>query len=290
MASPLPSCYLAAVFDGHGGWQVSDYLFQNIKSKIEGLHSPPNWVDSLAQTFDELESELVSSVRASYKLGFSNVSTVGSCAIVAVVLNDRYIVANAGDCQAVLVSTSSGAVTGQNICEIHSSNLPSEQERLAREHPGEEDIVRCRSATACYVKSRLMPTRAFGDLHLKHEEFNNPNDYSSTFGFKRSRIPNFTGPYITHKPDIQVRDIKTGDKFLILASDGLWDEMTEQEAAEIAVKANDPQEAAQLLLEAALEHAAMDRGIPVSALLNIPLGKRRSFHDDITVVVVPLST
>ena len=213
---------------------------------------------------------------------------MGSCAIVAVVLDDTYVVANAGDCQAVLVSNGSGSVLGHNICEVHSSNRRSEQERLIREHPGEEDIVCCTSENACYVKGRLMPTRAFGDMHLKHEEFNNPKRYSSSFGFQRPPIEHFRGPYVTHRPDVQVRTIGKGDRYLILASDGLWDELTEQEAAEIAFRAKDPQEAAKKLVEAALEHAAREQRIPGKDLLDIPLGKRRVFHDDITVVVVPL--
>ena len=133
-----------------------------------------------------------------------------------------------------------------------------------------------------------MPTRAFGDLHLKHKEFNNPDNFSHVFGFKRSHIEEFTGPYISHIPDIKIREIKSGDKFLILASDGLWDELTEQEAAEIAIRANDPQEAAKLLLDAALLHAAAEQKMPLADLLNISVGKRRHLHDDITIVVVPL--
>ncbi len=35
----------------------------------------------------------------------------------------------------------------------------------------------------------------------------------------------FTGPYITHKPDIKIFELNDNDKYLILASDGLWDEL-----------------------------------------------------------------
>jgi pyruvate dehydrogenase phosphatase len=285
----IPSGRLAAVFDGHGGWQVSEYLHKHIKSKIESnIKGSQNWEQIMSKTFDDLESELIESVKGSYSLGFSKVSSVGACAVVAVVIDNNLIVANSGDCQAVLVSSSPNGVKGENICEIHSSNLKSEQERLAKEHPLEEDIVRCKHPKACYVKGRLMPSRAFGDFHLKYEEFNNPKNYSKVYGFKRSRIENFTGPYITHKPDIKIRKINSQDKFLILASDGLWDEMTEQEAAEIAFNANDPQEAAKLLLDAALNHAAKESNMTLESLLSQPFGRKRNIHDDITIVIVPL--
>lgn len=270
---------------------MSEYLHRHIRTRLHETKQSTNedWPKVLSKTFDQLETELRSSVISSYRLGFGKVAAVGSCAIVALVFDHQFIVANAGDCQAVLVSKTSSGVKGENICTIHSSNLRSEQERLAKEHPGEDDIVRCKSPTACYVKGRLMPTRAFGDFHLKYEEFNNPEGYSSLHGFNKSRIEKFTGPYVSHEPDIQVRNIRSGDKFLILASDGLWDEMSEQEAAEFVAEARSAQEAAEILLDRALNHAAEQSRMSRETLGLLPLGKRRSYHDDITIVVVPLN-
>jgi pyruvate dehydrogenase phosphatase len=76
-----------------------------------------------------------------------------------------------------------------------------------------------------------MPSRSFGDLYLKHPEFNNPTGFTSIHGFRKPRIRDFTGPYITHKPDIVVVDKNPNDRYIILATDGLWDEMDEQTAA-----------------------------------------------------------
>ena len=45
-----------------------------------------------------------------------------------------------------------------------------------------------------------MPTRAFGDFRLKKSEFNFHN-FSPDLGYRRP-IPEFTGPYITHEPEI----------------------------------------------------------------------------------------
>lgn len=81
-----------------------------------------------------------------------------------------------------------------------------------------------------------MPTRAIGDLRLKKQEFNFHN-FSRELGY-RNPIPNFTGPYVTHEPDIQVFEINKNDKWLILASDGLWDEVSRKESAEL-IKGND---------------------------------------------------
>ena len=52
-------------------------------------------------------------------------------------------------------------------------------------------------------------------------------------------IPKYTGPYITHEPEITVIDLTKDDQYLILASDGLWDEIKRKEAATL-VKSDEP--------------------------------------------------
>lgn len=48
------------------------------------------------------------------------------------------------------------------------------------------------------------------------------------------------------------------DEFLILACDGLWDVVNDQDAVNFASKYNDAQEGAQLLLQHALENFSTD--------------------------------
>ena len=68
----------------------------------------------------------------------------------------------------------------------------------------EKDIVICKRGGegACYVKGNLMPSRALGDLRLKHEEFNFHN-YPFEHGYRRPFAKdNYSGPYISHLPDV----------------------------------------------------------------------------------------
>ena len=60
-----------------------------------------------------------------------------------------------------------------------NANSKKEQARLKKLFPKDKDIVVCKNNNpeSCYVKAKLQPTFAFGDLHLKLEEFNNPNLY-----------------------------------------------------------------------------------------------------------------
>ncbi|KAJ0028229.1 hypothetical protein Pint_36425 [Pistacia integerrima] len=72
--------------------------------------------------------------------------------------------------------------------------------------------------------------------------------------------------------------LQPNDKFLIFASDGLWEFLTNQEAAEIGV--------ARRLLKTALDIAASERDITYKLLKQFDKEVRRHFHDDSPVVAI----
>ena len=287
-----PSATIASVFDGHGGWQISNFLHDHINSAFTAAFQKTSGdakgrvEAALKAAYDELENKIVDMAKESYRIGFGEVASTGSCAITAVVFPSFYVIANTGDCQAILVSHKDNTAVGRNLCPVHSSNEPHEQAKLRAAHPNESDIVVCRHPKACYVKQRLMPTRSFGDLDLKWPEFNNPQQLPRDQGYRAPK-KTFTPPYISHRPDVLVFDIHPEDKFLILASDGLWDELSEHTVASIVASTNDPKEAADLLLEAALTNAAKNAHMTPSQLKALTSGRRR-LHDDISIAVLLL--
>ena len=104
--------------------------------------------------------------------------------------------------------------------------------------PKERDVVTCykhpqSDEMSCYVKQMRAPTRALGDLQLKHAEFNFHSNMPSLGYVEVIPKNNFSGPYINHLPDIMVHTLTDKDKYLILASDGLWDEINRKESAKI---------------------------------------------------------
>lgn len=199
----------------------------------------------------------------------------------------------------------SGKVRAIALTRDHNAREPEEQERLAKEHPGEPDIVRCRpnNPDACYVKGFLQPTRALGDLSMKRAEFNDtgidgmrgqPTKHNGRF----FRGKTYTPPYISATPTItevklagsrSEEDGKEHDEFLILATDGLWDELSSDEAVQFV--ANDqgpPDSCAGRLVTHALAVAAQSQRMTLSSLQQVPPGPRgrRRLHDDITAVVL----
>ena len=141
-----------------------------------------------------------------------------------------------------------------------------------------------------------MPSRSIGDFRLKYSEFNN-HKFSKEEGY-RQPIPTFTGPYITHEPDIQVFNLSKKDKWLVLATDGMWDEISRKQSAKIAdeidfSKAAEGESGGKLLLEKlideTLESCCKTHGVTRSFLDACPPGPRkRAIVDDISIIVLNL--
>jgi len=136
-----------------------------------------------------------------------------------------------------------------------------------------------------YIKGRLQPSRTIGDFHMKLAEFNKaPGSDDPLF-----REP-FTPPYILANPQVIARDIKPADRFVILATDGLWDGIGNEDAVRITQSAiMQGKNPAAELLDETLEVAALSAGCPRKLLDKLPEGSlRRRIHDDITVIVIQL--
>ena len=266
------SGYYSAVFDGHGGWQVSNYAMKYLPVYLDNYLKDANTSEeihnAIYKAFDQVESEWYQKLKSAFDIGFGKASTVGSCALIVVVKGNKMYVANAGDWEAVLVrKEDDGSLTPVRICRPFSWNDPEEQKRLKSEFPKDSDIVMCRSQDLWYVKGALMPTRSIGDFRLKHPEMNYHN-HDQVQGF-RPPIREFNGPYITHKPEIREIDLTAKDAFVVLASDGLWDEVKFDEVGKI-LKDNYSSgvEISQCLLNTVLNRAAERHGKSRDFILN----------------------
>lgn len=190
----------AAIFDGHGGWQVSEFASKTIFSELERNLGDGNEIvtnsssdddlkkrkeyleKTLIQTFTDVEKKYLASVLHSFKLGYGEVAKVGCCALVVMRKDNHLVAANCGDCRAILASQRpsdstlprTSSLVATRLTNDHNAREPVEQQKLFREHPNEPDVVRCHpnNPHACYVKGRLQLTRALGDAYLKYKEFN----------------------------------------------------------------------------------------------------------------------
>merc|ERR1711988_1320652 len=108
------------------------------------------------------------------------------------------------------------------------------------------------------------------------------------------------GEYISHEPDVRYHQLHRKDKFMVIASDGLWDELSDDQVVNVTAKIIEKHgvdaDIAQMLLEYVLE-VVVDRLKveepeleieDVQDLRALPPGKdgRRGFLDDMTIIVI----
>ncbi|KAI5069013.1 hypothetical protein GOP47_0015314 [Adiantum capillus-veneris] len=135
----------------------------------------------------------------------------GSTASTAILVGDRLVVANVGDSRAVICRGS----TAYALSEDHKPNRKDERQRI--EKAGGVVIW----AGTWRVGGILAVSRAFGDRSLKQ--------------------------FVVAEPELQEETINDGVKFLILASDGLWDVVSNQDAVTLVEAISDAEDAAKSL-------------------------------------------
>ncbi len=104
----------------------------------------------------------------------------------------------------------------------------------------------------------------------------------------QSPLKNFSGNYITAIPEVTSFDLTPKHRWVVMASDGLWDQLGRQEVAEVFRK-NPVSSVPGVLIRKSLEKAAEDHKMTVQEIKAKPQGKKRKIHDDITIVVLDLS-
>jgi protein phosphatase 1L len=146
----------------------------------------------------------------------------GSTAITALVRGRTLWVANAGDARAILVSGS----TAIAMSEDHKPNRESERRRITQAG-GTVTFMGC-----WRVNGVLATSRGFGDRELKK--------------------------VVSAEPEIRHRTLMEGDDYLVLASDGIWDVLSNQNVADVVARSGGCRSAATAVTEEALRRGSMD--------------------------------
>mmetsp|Transcript_8577 Transcript_8577/g.29212 ORF Transcript_8577/g.29212 Transcript_8577/m.29212 type:complete len:335 (+) Transcript_8577:165-1169(+) len=202
-----PEHTLVGVFDGHGGQFAALYSAEHLSAVLErrpewqeyvqgtGDDRPEKQVgDALTQAFLELDEELRTK---------PEVERSGCTAVAAVITPTFIMVANAGDSRCVLGTQR----LTKPMSEDHKPTLDSERER-----------IEAAGGTVSWkrVDGDLAVSRAIGD-----------------FGYKtRTDLPP-ERQKVTALPDIRVHMRSPKDEVLLLACDGVWDVMENEESLEL---------------------------------------------------------
>ncbi|KAL3682814.1 hypothetical protein R1sor_000836 [Riccia sorocarpa] len=270
------------IYDGHGGPEaacyINDHLFPNVKRLALEHGGMSDYV--LRQAFLATEDGFLGLVQRRWQTS-PQIAAVGSCCLVGAISGQTLYVASLGDSRAVLGSygRNNGQILAQQISVEHNASIESVRQELIANHPEDSHIVMLKHGV-WRVKGIIQVSRSIGDVYLKKPEYNQEPL------FQRFRLPEpLRKPVLTAEPTVTSRVLRAQDQFIIFASDGLWEHLSNQEAVEIVH--NHPRSGiARRLIKAALQEAAKKREMRYSDLKRIERGIRRHFHDDITVVVV----
>ncbi|KAK6140327.1 hypothetical protein DH2020_025922 [Rehmannia glutinosa] len=270
------------VYDGHGGPETSRFVNESLFANLKKFASESHEISAnvIKKSFLATEEEFLSLVRQQWSVK-PQIASVGTCCLVGVICDGILYVANAGDSRVVLGRTDK-AVRGVSAIQLsieHNANVESVRDELRSLHPDDSQIVVLKHKV-WRVKGIIQVSRSIGDAYLKRSEFNREPLLAK---FRLSEP--FSKPILSPEPSILVHKLNSEDQFLIFASDGLWEHLSNQEAVDI-VSSYPRHGIARRLVKAALRVAAKKREMRYSDLKKIDRGVRRHFHDDITVVVV----
>lgn len=270
------------VYDGHGGPETSrfinDHLVHHLKRFAAEQLSMS--VDVIRKAIQATEDGFMSLVTKQWSMK-PQIASVGSCCLVGVICNGTLYIANLGDSRAVLgrAVKATGEVLAVQLSTEHNAAIESIRHELQSSHPNDSNIVVLKQ-NVWRVKGLIQISRSIGDVYLKKAEFNREPLYAKF----RLREP-FKMPILSSEPSISTHQLQPQDRFIIFASDGLWEHLSNQEAVDI-VQNNPRSGISRRLVKSALQEAAKKREMRYSDLKSIDRGVRRHFHDDITVIVV----
>ncbi|KAE8647968.1 probable protein phosphatase 2C 38 isoform X1 [Cucumis sativus] len=279
------------IYDGHGGPEaaqfINDRLFNNMKTFHDAEFIPENQgvsAEIINKAFLETEEEFLSLVKKQWLIK-PQIASVGSCCLVGIICCGLLYIANAGDSRVVLgrFERTHKEVKAIQLSSEHNASIESVREELHSLHPNDPQIVVLKHKV-WRVKGVIQVSRSLGDAYLKKTEFNREPL------LPKFRLPEpFHKPILKAEPAIVVQKLYPEDQFLIFASDGLWEYISNQEAVDI-VHSCPRNGVARKLVKAALHGAAKKREMRYTDLKKIDRGVRRHFHDDITVIVLFLDS
>ena len=228
------SAKLREVLISHVARELNNTYKSALADPANKLPSPEAIESAIKKGFVRLDNEIVhesvskatkANKRAAVELLAPAFS--GSCALLSFYDSRSKLlrVACTGDSRAVLGRKgSSGKWVATPLSEDQTGGTPSEIARIQKEHPGEQYATHNGR-----ILGQLEPSRAFGDAIYKWSRETAVHVKTAFFGKTPSTLLK-TPPYVTAEPIVTTTKINpdNGD-FLVMATDGLWECLTNEE-------------------------------------------------------------
>lgn len=215
------------VFDGHGGKDAAHFVRDNLPRLIvEDAEFPLKLEKVVARSFVQTDAAFAK------KCSLQSTLSSGTTALTAMIFGRSLLVANAGDCRAVL----SRLGTAVEMSKDHRPCCSRERKRVESLGGYIDDG---------YLNGQLGVTRALGDWHIEGMKENNDQ----------------AGP-LSAEPELKLITLTKEDEFLIIGSDGIWDVFTSQNAVDFTRRRlqehNDVKLCCREMVEEAIKRGAVD--------------------------------
>ncbi|KAL3637101.1 hypothetical protein CASFOL_019400 [Castilleja foliolosa] len=193
--------YLFGIFDGHRGAAAAEFsagaLPRFLSNNIFTSSPSQALIEAFVKTDISFRDELDS--RRKSKAVFQKDWHPGCTAITALVVKNKLFVANAGDCRTILCRAGKSFALSKD----HVASCLEERERVV----GAGGHVKWQGDTWRIGPAALQVTRSIGDDDLK--------------------------PFVTAEPEITETLLSDEDEYIVMASDGLWDVMSNTDVVNI---------------------------------------------------------
>ncbi|OIW04071.1 hypothetical protein TanjilG_00631 [Lupinus angustifolius] len=257
--------HFIGVYDGHGCSHVAtmckERLHGIVKEEIEKIQENLDWKSTMEQCFDLMDKEVERRTHTKdtpscrCELHTPHSDAVGSTAVTAVLTPEKIVVANCGDSRAVLCRN------GVAI-PLSSDHKPDRPDELIRVEAAGGRVIYWDGARVLGV---LAMSRAIGDNYLK--------------------------PYVISEPEVTVTERSEEDECLILASDGLWDVVSNDTACGVVrmcLKAQQKAVSPPGSPGSYMAAEGSDKACSDASILLTKLALARHSSDNVSVVVVDL--
>lgn len=228
---PKPSAFYG-VFDGHEGAEAAIFVRNNLLKFVTEDADFPR-IQKKDADFQSAAENVLRNAFLAADLALADDSDVdnscGTTVLTALIVGRSLVVANAGDCRAVLCRRGKAV----EMSSDHKPNCLSERLRIESLGGFVYDG---------YLNGCLSVARALGDWDMK--------------------LPKGSSTPLSAEPEFRLADLTEEDEFLIIGCDGIWDVMSSDCAVSIArrelMRHNDPQQCSEELVLEALRRNTLD--------------------------------
>lgn len=227
-------CSMFGVYDGHGGAECCNFLKENQHNYLLNKYNVTKFEENIKKSFKELDTDFLRKAQKDFY-----VDTSGSCALVLLVVDNKLVFINVGDSRGLI-----SMKNGQEIIATTYDHKPHHFSELQRIFKCKGELYRVSSnkfsqdTEICYAQNHREFTELDRQHSMCHDRIFGPwrvkpggLSVSKTIGDIESKLASLGGieGVVSEEPDISIYDIEEDLDYALIACDGIFDCMSNEE-------------------------------------------------------------